>query len=556
MPYSLLDYINPVTIHIFYVRLLQWTTILMIIVLVILTIWRLKKSNIKSTVLDKPVALYPRGYSVLWWGIGILWVIDGLLQAQPPMATSMFVDMDVATNVAGQPHWLLTILGAGIQAWTDHQITSAVIAVLIQVFIGVGILLGYRRRLGRIALYTSLVWSIPVWIYGEGVGDLFASGASWLTGSPGAVVFYITGAVWLLLPVRYWNTGKIAQWTRYGIGVVWLILAVYQALPSAGYWSSQGLYNVFRFNTLMPQPAVMLIPILWAMHQSALHPLIWNGTMVAVMTAIGIMMLTGRTGKAFWILTFLWLSITWWLGQDFGIVGGVGTDPQAAPLIFLLMIGGWWYARDGATIQQNPHSVRKPALWLKQLAWILSVTATAVLALFGFAIPQTVEAQGDAPSPVIHYHATHTPKTFDPQHWLRYDKQTHTVHLLIVASVNQFGSLSFDGYSNGFMTITIPTGWTVYATFVNKQVLLKNSAMIVTHSQLLRGGPFTPAFTGSTSPQPDAGVDHGIFQHFHFVAGTPGRYAIVSAVPDGQTDSGMWANFLVNTGSHPSITVK
>lgn len=562
MPYSLLNYINPVTIHTFYVSLFQATGVILLMVLVGVGIRHMVRKNPDhpGTTEDnralKESPQYPRGYNILWWGLGILWLIDGLLQAQPPMATSMFVDMDVATNVTGQPHWLLVLLGAGIQAWTDHQIASAVFAVLIQMFIGVGILLGYRRPLGRIALYVSLLWSIPVWIYGEGLGNLFASGASWLTGTPGAVIFYITGAIWLLLPPKYWTSGKIAEWTRYLMAGIWLLLAIFQALPASGYWSSQGLYNVFRYNTLMPQPAIFLDPITWAMHEASLYPVLFNSIIVAVMAYLGVMMLIKRTGKLFWAVTILWIFVSWWLGQDFGIVGGVGTDPQAAPLALLIMLGGWWYARKVESNRPKPVEPLVARSVVKKLGWISTSVLTALFLLFGFAIPQVVVAQGDKPAPTPHYHPAAPPTTFNPHKWMQYNVKTKTVHLLLEASVNHFGSLAFDGYANGFMTITIPKGWTVDATFINEQVLLKNSAMIVPFAQLQQGGPFTPAFPGATSPDPITGVSHGVVQHFHFVARQDGKYAVVSAVPDGQSDSGMWAYFLVKNVSKPQITVK
>ncbi|MCL4319332.1 MAG: hypothetical protein M1596_05535, partial [Firmicutes bacterium] len=147
-------------------------------------------------------------------------------------------------------------------------------------------------------------------------------------------------------------------------------------------------------------------------------------------------------------------------------------------------------------------------------------------------------------------------KPAHPQKWLQYNVAHHQVHLLLAASVNQFGSLAFDGYANGFLTVTIPQGWTVDATFVNNQVILKNSAMIVPILQMQKGGPFTPAFPGAFSPNPSQGVKHGVVQHFHFVATHQGHYAVISAVPDGQSSSGMWDYILVKNVSKPSIRIK
>ncbi len=574
MPYSLLDHINPVTLHVFYVSLFQVTGVLLLLVLLgwfwTRMQYRVNGESPKSHGEDSlnQSAEYPKGYRILWWGLGLLWLIDGLLQAQPPMATSMFVDMDVATNVSSQPHWLIVLLGAGIQAWTSHQIASAIFAVLIQIFIGMAILLGYRRRLGRIGLYVSLIWSIPVWIYGEGLGNLFASGASWLTGTPGAVVFYILGAIWLLLPPRYWQSRQVGRWTRYIMAGIWLLLAVFQALPGSGYWSSTGLYNIFRLNTLMPQPGILLAPIVWMMHQSRLHPVFYNGIMVAIMAYMGLAMLFKKTGKTFWIASVAWLLASWWFGQDFGIVGGVGTDPQSAPLALLFMLGGWHYASQIETISSKRMRTGVRSTNLTTLGIASTGVVTALFLVLGFAIPQVVVAQGDKPAPVVHSrvvkktspdssgHPVSSRKLMHSPKWMQYNASRHQVDLLLKASVNQFGSLAFDGYANGFLTITIPTGWTVDASFVNEQVILKNSAMIVPFSQLRHGGPFTPAFNGANSPNPTQGVGHGVFQHFHFVASHSGRYAVVSAVPDGQATSGMWDYIIVKNVPKPTVQIK
>ena len=136
--------------------------------------------------------------------------------------------------------------------------------------------------------------------------------------------------------------------------------------------------------------------------------------------------------------------------------------------------------------------------------------------------------------------------------WMQYNTAKRRVRLLLQASVNTFGSLAFDGYANGFLTITIPQDWTVDVNFVNEQNILKNSAMI---SQLKQGGPFTPAVPGASSPRPTQDVTRGIVQHFQFVASRSGRYAVVSSIPDGQSSSGIWDNVVVKNVTQSTIRV-
>jgi hypothetical protein len=139
---------------------------------------------------------------------------------------------------------------------------------------------------------------------------------------------------------------------------------------------------------------------------------------------------------------------------------------------------------------------------------------------------------------------------------MRSNSASHIVLLKAVATVNRFGSLSIDGYSNGFLKIIIPEHWVVHVTFINRQVLLNNSAMVVTYSELEKGGPFSPVFAGASTANPAQGVSHGIPQHFSFTAQTPGTYALISAVPDGQADSGMWDYFIVSaTAKIPQMII-
>ncbi len=144
MPYSLLNHIRPVIIHAFLIRLFQSSAVVLFITLA----WAKSQP-------EKPSAAKKMGSAVAS-GLQDSVVGPRAAAAQPPMAASMFADMDAASNLASQPHWL--------------------------------------------------------------VG--FGSGPTWLSGIPGAVLFYILGAVWLLLPDRYFMggvSGQVSRWTRYVI---------------------------------------------------------------------------------------------------------------------------------------------------------------------------------------------------------------------------------------------------------------------------------------------------------------------------------------------------
>jgi hypothetical protein len=120
--------------------------------------------------------------AVLRIGFGLLWVIDGLLQAQPAM-------VGLATQVikpesAGSPAWVRSIVDWGTASWTFHPVQAAAAAVWIQLGIGVWMLAVRRGRWSQAAGLAGVAWGLVVWASGEAVGNMLAPGQSFLTGEP------------------------------------------------------------------------------------------------------------------------------------------------------------------------------------------------------------------------------------------------------------------------------------------------------------------------------------------------------------------------------------
>lgn len=136
------------------------------------------------------------------------------------------------------------------------------------------------------------------------------------------------------------------------------------------------------------------------------------------------------------------------------------------------------------------------------------------------------------------------PAAADPV-WVRWDPATKTANLTIVAAYNQVGSgFNFDGYNNGHLTITVPTGARVVAAFTNKADLA-HSAVVTPYADRTMAGNFPLAFPGASSPNPGSGAAKvKVAQVFTFTAGKAGRYAIVCGVP-GHALGGMWDELVV-----------
>ncbi len=133
--------------------------------------------------------------------------------------------------------------------------------------------------------------------------------------------------------------------------------------------------------------------------------------------------------------------------------------------------------------------------------------------------------------------------------WLSYDSTARTVHLTLnAADGTANGGFNFNGYANGQMVVTIPTGWKV-------TVDCKNAATAVNHSCTIvkNDGDTTPAFPGASTPDPITGLAPGASATFEFTPTTAGDYRIECLVP-GHDPAGMWAMLTVVESGTPSVS--
>ena len=87
---------------------------------------------------------------------------------------------------------------------------------------------------------ATVGWGLVVWIFGEAFGGIFAPGATWLFGAPGAALIYCVGGLLVALPERAFLTPRLGRivWT---LGGVFLIgMSVLQAWPGRGFWQGRG----------------------------------------------------------------------------------------------------------------------------------------------------------------------------------------------------------------------------------------------------------------------------------------------------------------------------
>jgi hypothetical protein len=171
-----------------------------------------------------------------------------------------------------------------------------------------------------------------VWFLGEGLGMLFASAASPLTGAPGAALLY--GLVGLIVWPDNRPGGLLgASRARIAWGALWVVMGLLWLLPANS-----------SANAISDQISSAPSNMSWltSVQAHAANVAMDNGLLIAfalaaISVAIGIGVAVDWEPR-----TFLWLAIYlnliyWVIGQGFGgIQTGTATDPNAGPLFILL----------------------------------------------------------------------------------------------------------------------------------------------------------------------------------------------------------------------------
>lgn len=299
--------------------------------------------------------------------LATVWLMDAALQLQPFMFTKG------SSGFSG----MLNSLAPGNPGWVSHTITwnASVVdhrpVLTNALFAGIQFLIAFGiawRRTVRPALVLSIVWSLGVWWFGEGLGGLLTGAATPLGGGPGAVLFYALLAV-LLWPSEGPNEPFVAARTvgtkvaRGTWAVVWAGLAVLTVLGQGR--SPQALHDlVATMDT--GQPGWVARVDRWS-ESNLLH----HGTTVAVVFAVFCLLVALSVylhpsitqivlSAAAVAFVLIWVSI-----ENFGgILAGGATDPNSGLLVILLIASYWPLTRtrtSQATVPSGQSQVQTTA---------------------------------------------------------------------------------------------------------------------------------------------------------------------------------------------------
>src|SRR5580693_2498728 len=289
-----------------------------------------------------------RGRRLLRVGFGLLWIFDGILQAQPKMAGGLASQV-IQPTAAASPAWVQHLVNWGGTAWSYHPIQAGAASVWIQVGIGAWLIVASRGTWSRLAGVASVGWGLTVWVFGESFGGIFAPGLSWLTGAPGAVLLYAVAGALIALPEGAWRGPRLGRLLLAGVGLFFLGMALLQAWPGRGFWQGTldgkpgALAGMVQSMSGTSQPHFLSSLLSGFGSFTAGHGFAVNLVVVIALAAMGVIFLTGRPRLVRYAAAFgiVFCLADWVLVQDLGFLGGLGTDPNSMIPMALLFSAGY-----------------------------------------------------------------------------------------------------------------------------------------------------------------------------------------------------------------------
>src|SRR5487761_414730 len=162
----------------------------------------------------------------------------------------------------------------------------------------------------------------------------------------------------------------------------------------------------------------------------------------------------------------------------------------------------------------------------------LALLATAVLLVLSSCDPLAGTGAGTPPDPTTSIHA---------------DAATQTAVVTLIAGHPATDiQFNYDGYGNGALVLTVPTGWQVTIQCVNHGTVPNSCAVVAD------GSATAPVVPGWSTADPRRGLYPGQSASFVFTPTATGSYRIASLV-DGNEASGMWADLEVAAGGMPTL---
>jgi hypothetical protein len=307
-----------------------------------------------------PRTINRRGIQI---ALGILWLLDGLLQLQPLMFTKEFASQVIAPAALGQPGFVTGPMRLFINLFASQPVLFNSLSALVQLTLGLLILWKPAAKWG---LTASVVWGLFVWYIGEGLGGMASGQTLILIGAPGAALIYALLALGVMPKKGGSKKSQEDQRPAYWMAIVWAVLwlagAIYQLLPgqntvadissmiagnasgAPGWMASLDTVTanvISGFGRAAGTPArTMTSGQMSHMATHAVSGFWFILLMVAAQALIGLAIFIPGSTRKIAVIAGAMLSLGFWVvGQSMGAYfSGLATDPSTAPLFILLGI--------------------------------------------------------------------------------------------------------------------------------------------------------------------------------------------------------------------------
>jgi cytochrome oxidase Cu insertion factor (SCO1/SenC/PrrC family) len=349
---------NPTLVAAFRAALLHQGIYVLLIFAILAVAWVSAREWLRPARTARPATREPAWRELLRIGFGVIWIFDGLLQAQPAMPAGLPSQV-IEPTAASSPTWVQHVVNWAGTSWSYHPIQAGASAVWIQLGIGVWLIAAPRGFWSRLAGLASVTWGLVVWVFGEAFGGIFAPGLTWLFGAPGAALFYCAAGALIALPERTWRSPRLGRIVLSAMGLFFLGMAVLQAWPGRGFWQGtlhggQGtLTGMVSSMAGTPQPSFISGWVASFASFTAAHGFAVNLFAVIALAAIGAGLLSaglpevGLRAPAPWLIRATVIAMIvlcladWVLIEDFGFFGGLGTDPNSMIPMALVVVAGY-----------------------------------------------------------------------------------------------------------------------------------------------------------------------------------------------------------------------
>lgn len=287
--------------------------------------------------------------------LGLLWLIDGLLQLQPQMFTMNMVNGVMRPMLQGQPGLVEPSLQFIVNQTTLHLIEVNLLITAVQVALGLGFLFLPVRWVKDLVI-ASVVWAFIVWFGGEGMSMLFTGQGSILSGAPGAVLLYpLLGlAIWprkqsdadtKAVTRKVGDDGLLSRHVlRWVLSGFWFFAALLQLQP---YWWQPGqisqaigaMVGQGGLNTVLVDPVLTLLSNATTDIEIPL-----NIVLIVVFLALGISLAVVKQEqlRPFLIASIVVSVLFWYFSQAFGmILTGMATDFNSGLVLVVIALAVW-----------------------------------------------------------------------------------------------------------------------------------------------------------------------------------------------------------------------